>query len=91
MTSIRDLISANLLSNGTQIIWHRKSLQVVHRALIQSDGAIQTEDGKLHKSPSGAAKHFGKKPVDGWIAWKVEATGQSLADLRNSYLFDRKG
>jgi hypothetical protein len=82
MTSIADLISKGLVAPGQVISFSRRALRIKHLAHIQSDGKILTEDGKLHNSPSGAAKHFTKKPIDGWNAWKIESTNVSLADLR---------
>lgn len=64
-------------------MWKRRVLHSTFTAVVQPDGSLKTEDGKSHKSPSGAAKHLnGGKPVDGWIAWKVKDSGKSLADLR---------
>ena len=41
-----------------------------------------TSDGEKHKSPSGAARSFnGGKPIDGWLAWKLE-NGSKLGSLR---------
>jgi len=55
-------------------------------ATVSAAGTISTEDGAIHKSPSGAAKHLGNRPVDGWLAWKLEDSGESLASVRNRYL-----
>jgi hypothetical protein len=41
-----------------------------------------TDDGTVHKSPSGAAKHLGKRPIDGWLAWKLKSTNESIGELR---------
>ena len=82
--NIIDLIKRGLLSSETKIIWKRRNQQQDFVAVIGSDGAITTSDGKKHKTPSGAAKHLnGNKPVDGWTAWKLQSTGESLADIRN--------
>lgn len=83
MTSVKTLITKGLLNNGQVLMWKRRVLNSTFTAVVQSDGSLKTEDGKLHKSPSGAAKHLnGGKPVDGWMAWKVKDSGRSLADLR---------
>jgi hypothetical protein len=86
MTTIRDLVLGNLLKDGDRIIWNRKSLNHVHVAVVSGIGTIITEDGKVHKSPSGAAKHLGHRPVDGWLAWKLEGSEESLANIRKRYL-----
>jgi hypothetical protein len=44
---------------------------------------LVTEDGAVHKTPSGAAKHFSKKPVDGWNTWKIGETKISIGVLRS--------
>ncbi len=82
--NITDLIKRGLLSPETKIVWKRRTQQQEFVAVIGGDGGITTSDGKKHKTPSGAAKHLnGNKPVDGWIAWKLQSTGESLADIRS--------
>ena len=82
MSTVADLISQGLIKVGDEIVFTRRSLKTQHRARIQPGGTIQTEDGAIHKSPSGAARHFTNKPIDGWNAWKIGATQVTLADLR---------
>ena len=82
MIRIADLLEKKLIEVGQEIVFSRPSLKIKHRAKIQADGSILTEDGTLHKSPSGAARHFSKKPIDGWIAWKIGSTAVTLADVR---------
>jgi hypothetical protein len=85
MASIYDLLKANLVSAGTELIWKRKQAKQTHTALINSNGTISTSDGVIHKSPSGAAKHLnGNKPVDGWNTWKIKSTGRALSELRKN-------
>lgn len=85
MTSVKTLITKGLLNSGQVLIWKRRVLNSTFTAVVQPDGSLKTEDGKLHKSPSGAAKHLnGDKPVDGWMAWKVKDSGKSLAELRTT-------
>ena len=82
-SSSGDLLAAGYLKSGDSIVWKRRALKRSHLASIQSDGTIVTDDGVVHKTPSGAAKHLNDdKPVDGWLAWKLEESGVSLADLR---------
>jgi len=81
--TIKQLLDLGLLNTGELVIWNRRGLKTSHEATIQSDGSLLTEDGKRHRTPSGAAKHLnGNKPVDGWLAWKVKRNGLSLADIR---------
>ena len=86
MTTIRSLVEGGYLVDGDRLIWRRKSLKLLHIAIVSSTGVLTTEDGQDHKSPSGAAKHLGKKPIDGWLAWKLEGSGETLAGLRKRYL-----
>ena len=86
MTTIRDLIQGNFLKDGDRLVWNRKSLKLAHVATVSATGTIMTDDGVVHKSPSGAAKHLGNRPVDGWLAWKLESSGESLASLRDRYV-----
>lgn len=83
MRDIEKLMQTGKLNVGSVLIWRRRSLKSQHRAIILQGGKLQTADGVEHNSPSGAAKHLnGGKPVDGWIAWKLENSGISLAKLR---------
>ena len=85
MSKVVDLVQKGLLTSGQEIIWHRRVAKQVHVAKVNQDGSITTADGVKHRTPSGAAKHLnGHKPVDGWIAWKVKDTGESLSSLRIS-------
>lgn len=85
MSKVVDLLKSGTLSTGQELIWNRRVAKEIHIAIINSDGSLTTADGKIHKTPSGAAKHLnGGKPVDGWLAWKVRDSGESLASLRGS-------
>jgi hypothetical protein len=83
MTTISDLISHGLLKVGDTLVWKRRSLGETHTATIQSNGTLVTEDGVVHKTPSGAAKHFSNKPVDGWNTWKIGQSKTSIGSLRS--------
>ena len=84
MKSIRDLVRSGTLKEGQKLVWNRRMSKQIHHATVNPDGSITTSDGVKHKSPSGAAKHLnGNKPVDGWLAWKIENTGASLSSLRS--------
>lgn len=84
MATVKDLLKAGLVNNGTELFWTRKKFNENHTAIINEKGFIVTGDGKIHKTPSGAAKHLnGNKPIDGWNAWKVKASKESLSNLRD--------
>jgi hypothetical protein len=83
MSKVVDLVQKGLLTSGQEIIWNRRVAKQVHIATVNQDGSITTADGVRHKTPSGAAKHLnGNKPVDGWLAWKVRSSLDTLATLR---------
>jgi len=84
MTTLKDLINAGYIENGEKLLWVRPRIGLKHHAAVDKDGVITTEDGMKHRSPSGAARHFYKKPIDGWSAWKVVRTGKSLSEIRKS-------
>ncbi len=84
MVATKDLIKAGHLNAGDVLVWKRRTQGTSHTATIKSDGTIETSDGKIHKTPSGAAKHLnGNKPVDGWLAWKLKSTGETLSAVRD--------
>ena len=80
MTTVLDLINAGLVTSGTRLTWKRRGGST-SIAEIQSNGFLKTEDGSLHKSPSGAARKFVGRPIDGWAVWRVPS-GESISDLR---------
>lgn len=82
--SVKTLIDSNLVSSGCVIVWKRRMVGDPYRATINPDGTIQTSDGVVHKSPSGAARHLNSgKPIDGWNVWKIEGRNESLSQLRS--------
>lgn len=77
---IKDLINSGKLQVGAKLTMKKHGKIIT--ALVTSEGLIKTSDGQLHKSPSGAARSFnGGKPIDGWLAWKLE-DGSKLGSLR---------
>jgi hypothetical protein len=84
MREIQALILKGHISAGEKIVWNRRVKKISHKAHINHDGSITTEDGLVHRTPSGAAKHLNQgKPVDGWLAWSLESTNEPLAHFRN--------
>lgn len=80
---LSELLEKGYLSPEDEIVWHQRKLKKVHRATINGDGSITTADGAKHRTPSGAAKHLNdNKPVDGWHAWHLKRTDESLSELR---------
>ena len=78
--SIKDLIDSGKLKVGANLTM-KKHGKIIS-ALVTQEGFLKTSDGQLHKSPSGAARSFnGGKPIDGWLAWKLE-DGSKLGSLR---------
>jgi hypothetical protein len=78
--NIKDLIESGKLQAGASL--SMKKHGKVISAVVTAEGFIKTSDGQLHKSPSGAARSFnGGKPIDGWLAWKLE-DGSKLDSLR---------
>jgi len=85
MSKVIDLLKKGSLTPGQELVWNRRVAKQIHLATVNQDGTITTADGVKHKTPSGAAKHLnGNKPVDGWLAWKIKSTGDSLASLRDA-------
>ena len=80
MTTVLDLVNAGLVSSGTRLTWTRRGGST-SIAEIQSNGFLKTEDGSLHKSPSGAARKFVGRPIDGWSVWRIPS-GKTLGELR---------
>jgi hypothetical protein len=81
--SLADLIKAGLIREGDGLIWKSRNLGEIQLATVMSTGELKTADGKTHRTPSGALRHLnGNKPVDGWLAWKISNTGESLGTLR---------
>ena len=83
MSTVKDLIIQGLVEPGEILIWSRRQAKVTFEAKVNSDGTLTTNDGVVHKSLSGAAKHLnGNKPIDGWNVWKQKKSNMNLAQLR---------
>lgn len=86
MTKLSDLVSAGILPAGSILVFEQKRKKKVNRAEVTSEGLLMTEDGVLHKTPSGAARHLNEnKPIDGWHAWRTDSD-ISLDNLRKRLL-----
>ena len=80
MTKISDLIEQGLLPIGTLLVWKRRGGNNFV-AEVLANGSIKTSDGRVHKSPSGAARSLVGRPVDGWAVWRI-SDGKPLSELR---------
>lgn len=79
---LSDLLAAQLLHEGDELIWKRPRVGEEYRAVVMGDGAIRLEDGRVFSSPSRAARDAANIPAyDGWYAWRV-ASGKTLHELR---------
>ena len=81
---LTDLLEAELLKAGDDLVWRRPRLGTTYHAEITESGGIALEDGREFASPSLAAmKAAGLVAYDGWYAWRVERLdGESLYQLR---------
>ena len=77
--NIKELIQNGKIKPGTQITMTKKGVTI--DASIKGNGSIETSDGQIFKSPSGAAKAFnGGKPIDGWLAWRLKENHRITLD-----------
>jgi len=83
--AVSDLINSSLIAPGATLV-PAKEKYLGRSGTICADGRIQTDDGMLHASLSGAGKHIsGRQSIAGWGFWVVEESGQSLNELRNIF------
>ena len=84
---ISDLLEAELLIEGDQLVWERPRKGERFEATVTEDGQIVTHDGVSHASPSPAAyKTAGMVAYDGWHAWVAKRVGLSLDELRQELI-----
>jgi len=84
---LRDLLAHDLLQPNAELRFERPRRGLVHRAKVLPTGALELEDGRRFASPSrAAAAAADARAFDGWHAWALEATGQSLDSLRQELL-----
>lgn len=84
---ISDLLEAELLQAGDELVWQRPRLGVTYKASVLENGAIELSDGQTYASPSLAAmRAAGIQAYDGWYAWKVpRLSGVLLHELRKEF------
>ena len=82
---VADLVVAGLIAQG-QTIHSRPGKYGGHTGTVLSDGRIEVA-GHVFNSPSQAGIYVRKKHTNGWLFWRLEASGRrSLADVRAEYL-----
>lgn len=80
-----DLIGAGYLAIG-QVLFSGAGQYSGHPATILSDGHLEIA-GQKFSSLSKAAMSVRQKATNGWVFWRVDASGKkSLADVRREYL-----
>lgn len=85
--SLQDLLDAGLLHAGTKLVWPRPMRGVRYTAEVTPDARIRLEDGRVFKTPSGAAMAAAETTsYDGWHAWRISSDdGQRLHQLRIAF------
>ena len=83
---VADLIDAGALRPGDTLVFRRQRSGEVHRAEVLADGSLRLSDGREFRSPSSAAAGAAAGSFDGWTAWALETTGESLDRLRSALL-----
>ena len=84
--SMLDLISAGLIEVGT-LLEPRSSTYKGRYCTVLSNGHLESDDGQVFETPSGAGKHItGKPSVNGWWFWKFKGRDELLPDVREEYL-----
>lgn len=78
--NLKTLIDDGKVRSGETVVMRRRQGSD-RSAKINGDGTLTTDDGKVHRSPSGAAKHVVGRPIDGWTAWRLP-NGRTLDELR---------
>jgi hypothetical protein len=73
---------------GDEILTLNRRSGPKQSARITLDGKVKTDDGKIHLSLSGAARHCLGRSVDGWTAWRLE-DGQYIDSLRQNYSLEK--
>jgi Restriction Enzyme Adenine Methylase Associated/Archaeal holliday junction resolvase (hjc) len=89
---ISDLLEADLLEAGDELVWHRRAEQ--HHATVSENGALHLQDGREFAAPSRAAREAagGRGQYDGWKVWTVpRLEGVTLEHLRSRLVELRSG
>ncbi len=78
--SIAQLVEVGSLTAGDVLVYKSKKCSVTGDGLLLFEGAE-------YEAPSAAAKAaYPKAIINGWTAWRRDGGGESLAELRDSYI-----
>ncbi len=83
-----DLIEAELLAEGDELVYRRRRAGETHHARIIGQGRIGLSDGGEFTTPSSAARAVAGSAIDGWTAWTVARSGELLDTVRQKFLDD---
>jgi hypothetical protein len=84
VANVSDLIEQGILPIGTILVWKRRGGKNFTAEVLEN-GLIRTSDGRVHKSPSGAARSLVGRPVDGWAVWRT-INNETLSELRSKLI-----
>lgn len=85
---VEDLLDAGLLKPGEVLVWNRPRLGVTHTAVVEPDGRLRLEDGRVEHCPGCAAIALAGYLISGSGVWRRATDGVPLADLWERYLTD---
>ena len=80
--TLQTLISMGHLKDRDVLTLNRRG-KLKQFARVNADGNLITDDGKVHRTLSGAARHYLGRAVDGWTAWRLE-NGEYIDSLRRT-------
>lgn len=83
---LSDLIKADILAAGTELVFKRPRLGATYRASVTPDGKLRLPDDRVFASPSRAASVAAGGSLDGWHAWQIAPDGDFLDALRQRLL-----
>ncbi|MEU5875598.1 DUF4357 domain-containing protein [Glycomyces sp. NPDC047369] len=76
------LIRAGKLHPGQTVTYELKRKGQAFMATVTAGGSLELSDGRIFKSPSGAANACSGTSNNGWAKWRT-ADGSSLDELRS--------
>jgi hypothetical protein len=83
MPNLKELLDAGFIAPGDILVWRKQNMNVPFKAILLTNGSIETEDGKVHLSPSAAARHVNSGvSTNGWRVWRCLSKDKTLSELR---------
>lgn len=80
------MLKEEILDPSEVLVLEGPSMATAFEATLRADGCVIVDNGDVHISPSGAAKHYLGRNSNGWKRWRVPRLGnQRLHDLRESF------